>query len=235
MNAETKEKFGNCLRVVLTARFGRQCERRLVEWVSSNVDNSKPLLEFGSGNGHLLVALAKAGYTRLMGVDYSDSAVTLGAEYAASSGFSHIKFKTADLLNSESINLDPAFLILDKGTFDAISLGPEPDIDASEATSEVVVSSGAKILSEAKTTFGAKISPGGRISSLASRYKAALHQCLSTDPSSIFMITSCNWTRDELVQLFEPDFTVKDEIMHPTFSFGGHTGQTVTTIIFSRR
>jgi SAM-dependent methyltransferase len=211
MNAETKEKFGNCPNAVLTARFGRQCERRLVEWVSSNVDNSKPLLEFGSGNGHLLVALAKAGYTRLMGVDYSDSAVTLGAEYAASSGFSHIKFETTDLLNSESINLDPVFLVLDKGTFDAISLGPEPEIGAP------------------KTSFGA------RISSLASQYKATLHQCLSTDPSSIFMITSCNWTRGELVQLFEPDFTVKDEIMHPTFSFGGHTGQTVTTIIFNRR
>lgn len=49
-----------------------------------------------------------------------------------------------------------------------------------------------------------------------------------------FVLTSCNWTRQELVELFTGDsFELIDEpaIVHPSFSFGGKSGQAVTTVI----
>jgi SAM-dependent methyltransferase len=48
-----------------------------------------------------------------------------------------------------------------------------------------------------------------------------------------FILTSCNWTRRELEHYFlSLNFIVVDEIGHPAFSFGGKTGQTVTTLVF---
>lgn len=48
-----------------------------------------------------------------------------------------------------------------------------------------------------------------------------------------FMITSCNFTRDELLKLLEQlNPVVIAEIPHPTFTYAGCKGQTVTTLIF---
>jgi EEF1A lysine methyltransferase 2 len=49
-----------------------------------------------------------------------------------------------------------------------------------------------------------------------------------------FVLTSCNWTRNELCAAFdERHFCVHSSVAHPTFSFGGNTGQTTTTLIFT--
>lgn len=47
------------------------------------------------------------------------------------------------------------------------------------------------------------------------------------------IITSCNWSRDELISIFNL-FTPIHEIIHPqSFTFGGQTGQAFTTIVFA--
>ncbi|XP_063443516.1 EEF1A lysine methyltransferase 2-like [Mytilus trossulus] len=49
---------------------------------------------------------------------------------------------------------------------------------------------------------------------------------------SLFIITSCNWTQDQLVEFFGSDLHLHDKIKTPSFQFGGKTGNTVTSLIF---
>jgi SAM-dependent methyltransferase len=60
--------------------------------------------------------------------------------------------------------------------------------------------------------------------------------------SGIFIITSCNYLKLDLVKFFIDDpnlnkekykFNILGEIPHKTFNFGGQIGQTVTSLIFS--
>ncbi|KAK6994757.1 protein-lysine N-methyltransferase mettl10 [Biomphalaria glabrata] len=51
----------------------------------------------------------------------------------------------------------------------------------------------------------------------------------------ILIITSCNWTREQLELQFRHEFELVHELPAPKFTFGGKTGQTVTTLILRRR
>lgn len=95
-------------------------------------------------------------------------------------------------------------LILDKGTFDAISLKP------SESDSSL----------------------RRRDRSVVDKYCKNLKSLL--DPQhGTFLITSCNWTENELIEIFESASLVPtDRINHPSFQFGGQKGQTVSSVIF---
>ncbi|CAD0047099.1 unnamed protein product [Aureobasidium pullulans] len=57
-------------------------------------------------------------------------------------------------------------------------------------------------------------------------------------PGQFFIITSCNWTKEEVMNWFvAPDGELQffDEAKYPTFTFGGQQGQSVCTLIFQRR
>lgn len=49
---------------------------------------------------------------------------------------------------------------------------------------------------------------------------------------SFFVITSCNWTHEQLLEFFGTDFQLHDKIKTPSFMFGGQVGNTVTSLIF---
>jgi hypothetical protein len=104
--------------------------------------------------------------------------------------------------------LDSASLIVDKGTFDAISLAKDDSPDLN-------------------------LGSEGRIQTSCRKFKDTLLRTLRKDSISRFLITSCNWTNDELCTLFSPEFIICDKVPHQTsFSFGGKQGQTVTTVAF---
>lgn len=101
-------------------------------------------------------------------------------------------------------------LVLDKGTFDAISLSSDVAIDeqgVQRRTNELY-----------PTKMAAMTRPGG-----------------------YFLITSCNWTEDEIVNWFTTSsgvqgvFKVVDKIKYKTFEFGGRKGQGVTTVCFQKQ
>jgi len=54
-------------------------------------------------------------------------------------------------------------------------------------------------------------------------------------PGGVFLLTSCNWTKDQLLLQFESAFELIDELPAPKFTFGGKTGQTVTSLAFRKR
>ncbi len=117
--------------------------------------------------------------------------------------------------------LPSAMLAIDKGTFDAISLG-------SVETDDIAPASGTA--NRGRDGVGAP-----RVRALCAKFKANLLRMLGAptgDITATFLVTSCNWTGEELRQLFAPEFVAYDEVAHPSFTFGGRRGQTVTTLAF---
>ncbi|XP_036337160.1 EEF1A lysine methyltransferase 2-like [Rhagoletis pomonella] len=55
------------------------------------------------------------------------------------------------------------------------------------------------------------------------------------DEKSVFIITSCNWTEDELIISFVDKFVKKCTIPTPSFKFGGKVGNVVSSIVFTKK
>ncbi|KAI4728674.1 S-adenosyl-L-methionine-dependent methyltransferase [Aureobasidium sp. EXF-10728] len=166
------------------------------------------ILDLGTGNGHMLFSLLDEDWAGdLVGVDYSDTSVKLARQIAQgrSEEGAPVRFEEWDLLNHPPGEwLAEGFdAVLDKGTFDAISLSAETDTQ------------GRRICESYREHITPLIKPG-----------------------QFFIITSCNWTKDEVMNWFvAPDGELQffDEAKYPTFTFGGQQGQSVCTLIFQRR
>lgn len=147
----------------------------------------------------LLIELARESFTNLMGVDYSEGAITLATQIAKDQELDKfIKYQVIDLLNEkEMLALGKFKVVHDKGTYDAISLNPED--------------------TKTKRTI----------------YLKNVRNILEND--GFFVITSCNWTENELVESFSDFFLMHSVIPTPTFKFGGAVGNVVTSIVFSKK
>ncbi|XP_043912802.1 EEF1A lysine methyltransferase 2 isoform X2 [Protopterus annectens] len=144
--------------------FGVQSMTRIVQWMKrQNIGEDSAVLDIGTGNGILLVDLAKAGFSNLTGIDYSPAAVELAKCILEEELLQNVRIQVEDFLNP-SMCLSGFDVCIDKGTFDAISLCPE--------------------------------NSAGKMS----RYVETLHKVLKQ--KGIFIITSCNWTKNELVNQF---------------------------------
>lgn len=157
----------------------------------------------------------------MVGVDYAQKSVNLARklwqnhvnESEDESLVDSIRFEQFDLLKDDaaaqswwpSTGFD---LVLDKGTFDAISLSGETTRIADRDV-RIVETYPGKVLR--------MIKPGG-----------------------FLLITSCNWTEDEVVKWFTQTPEVKDvlnvfgRVKYPTFQFGGHQGQGVASVCFQK-
>uniref|UniRef100_A0A8C6FHC3 EEF1A lysine methyltransferase 2 n=1 Tax=Moschus moschiferus TaxID=68415 RepID=A0A8C6FHC3_MOSMO len=49
-----------------------------------------------------------------------------------------------------------------------------------------------------------------------------------------FLITSCNWTKEELLDEFSEGFELFEELPTPKFSFGGRSGKSVAVFVFQK-
>lgn len=149
----------------------------MVEWVTENVtDPQSRIIDLGCGNGHLLLELTNEGYKNLHGIDYSESAITLAKSIAQQRDLEWIKYNAVDFLSNPDWFLpgEPYNIVLDKGTYDAISLHP----DQVQAKKDGV--------------------PGPR-----EKYVESAHRMIEKN-SGLFLITSCNWTKEELIENFKP-------------------------------
>ncbi|KAF2817612.1 S-adenosyl-L-methionine-dependent methyltransferase [Mytilinidion resinicola] len=170
---------------------------------------STTFLDLGTGNGHLLFALREDGWEgNMLGVDYSAASVELArriGEGRKEEGQAGVRFEEWDILNEQAGGwLGEGWdVVLDKGTFDAISLSGQVD------------EQGRRICEGYRVRVEPLIKAGGRL-----------------------VITSCNWTSDELRAWFEVEggqLEYETSVKYPSFTFGGKTGQQVCTLSFTRR
>ncbi|KAF2139637.1 uncharacterized protein K452DRAFT_63494 [Aplosporella prunicola CBS 121167] len=168
-------------------------------------------LDLGTGNGHLLFALRDDDWEgRMVGVDYSRKSVELARRIgetrrAENEELRAVQFEEFDILaGTPGEWLGAGFdVVLDKGTFDAISLSGEMDAQ------------GRRICEGYREQAEKLIKKGG-----------------------ILLITSCNWTAEELKEWFVVDggeLEYEDAIKYPSFTFGGKTGQQVCSLVFRRK
>lgn len=187
--------------------------------------NDARFLDLGTGNGHMLFVLRQGGDLddvddedelcpwkgQMLGVDYSVPSVELARRIALNKfpteDHSTLGFQQWDLLEDEAGEwLQPGFdVVLDKGTFDAISLMdfvggsevPHPCEVYRERVSALVKSGGFLFVTSCNWT------------------KAELEDWLAPEG--------------------QRDFVLHGEATYPTFTFGGQTGQSIVTIVFQRR
>lgn len=166
-------------------------------------------LDLGTGNGHLLFTLREQDEDgewwqgEMVGVDYSEASVQLASRIATRKQTDSIRFEQWDLLADPAGDwLQDGFdVVLDKGTFDAISLMPHAE--GSTHPCEV---------------YRDKVLP-------------------LIKPGCFLLITSCNWTKREVLDWLAPDsgaLSYYAEAKYPTFTFGGQTGQSIVTLLLRR-
>ncbi|PHH62536.1 hypothetical protein CDD81_6922 [Ophiocordyceps australis] len=194
---------------------------------SALLSKQASLLDLGCGNGSLLLALRAAGWSgRALGVDYSQQGIALARSVAAHASSCHARLLAPDFLHWDIINgpLDalatspacPALgwdLVLDKGTFDAISLAH--DVDAH----------GRRLADCYRQRVLRLVRPNGGLFLITS--------CNWTDAELHA------WFADQ-AEPSAPDaapdgrFQVAGHVKYKTFSFGGVKGQTISTVLFQK-
>ena len=192
-------------------------EERIIAYLEDLSDteilhkDTTSFLDLGTGNGHLLFALREEEWQgKMLGVDYSAASVKLAQQIGKThqehnEEFLGVEFEEWDILNEKPGTwLEEGFdVVLDKGTFDAISLSDQID------------DQGRRVCEGYKECVEPLIKPGGRL-----------------------LITSCNWTNEELRAWFEVEsgqLEFEARIKYPNFTFGGKTGQQVCTLSFKRK
>lgn len=193
------------------------------------------ILDLGTGNGSILftLQLQAAFYGPMVGVDYSERSIELArrlrqdyshpeprtepsnnyGDKSGDPGRDKIRFEVFDIIKDAATSadwwIDDGFdIVLDKGTFDAVSLSSETDT----------------------TTDGVEL----RICELYPRKVAHMVR-----PGGFLLVTSCNWTEDEVISWFTKgglgaELEVFDTISYPTFQFGGQKGQGVASVCFRK-
>ncbi|KAJ3704434.1 hypothetical protein LUZ61_008139 [Rhynchospora tenuis] len=180
--------------------------------------SSWSVLDLGTGNGLLLQALAKQGFTDLTGTDYSEGAIELAKKLAIRDGFTNINFLVDDVLETK---LDKRFkLVMDKGTLDAIGLHPDGPVKRMMYWDSVVN----------------LVAPGGIL---------VITSCNNTRDELVREVEKFN---QKLLGIKCPDqeagnetnnkeklaFRYLDHVRtYPTFRFGGVEGSRVCTVAFS--
>ena len=179
-------------------------------------------LDLGMGNGAMLFSLQDEGWGGTMvGVDYSTASVELarrvnearekGKEESSKEELNTrecyrqpIQFERWDIMKDNAGDWLPSEgfdVVMDKGTFDAISLSAEID------------------------GHGKRICEG---------YAAMVERLVKRD--GLVVVTSCNWTEEELRRWFESgNLRFYGRVKYPTFRFGGREGQSVVSVCFQRK
>lgn len=117
------ERFGDAGEIW----FGHDIVNRLKKWFknTNHIKQEANIVDLGCGNGMLLIELATEGFKNLTGLDYSENAITLCKQVAEKHKM-NINFIQCDILEVLNSEYD---VILDKGTYDAISLSENAKVN----------------------------------------------------------------------------------------------------------
>ncbi|SPO22075.1 related to SEE1 - probable lysine methyltransferase [Ustilago trichophora] len=180
------------------------------------------VLDLGTGNGHLLFEMLESSVELedvisaryMMGIDYSEASIQLAKSIAEKRGdpCTQVNFSTADLLNPSSVQT-----LLQYTSTTLNETQPGWDLVCDKGTLDAIALSSQPI----NDTLPIDL------------YTTAVRQL--TKQGGIFLITSCNFTEQELTTRFTKEgFQVEQVIPTPSFTFGGAKGSTTTSIAFKR-
>jgi SAM-dependent methyltransferase len=162
-------------------------------------------LDLGTGNGHLLFALREDEWCGEM----------VGVDYSAQS------VRLAGEIR-DSKGEDHSDVVLEE--WDILNQGPGAWLNDGF---DVVLDKGtfdAICLSQDTDAQGRRICEG---------YRERVEPLVK--PGGRFLITSCNWTEEELRAWFDGgQFRFAGKVKYPSFTFGGQTGSSVVTLCFQR-
>ncbi|OHW90891.1 s-adenosylmethionine-dependent methyltransferase [Colletotrichum incanum] len=195
-------------------------------------------LDLGCGNGSLLFALRDEGWAgRALGVDYAPQSVELARRIAAQRQASSSPDKDdEEMADTEDEGEDdevkePEFQEWDvlNGPWETVLNGPQTqgwDVVLDKGTFDAIC------LSDDKDAQGRRICEGYRGRALR-----------LVRPGGLLLITSCNWTEEELKAWFEGPanegdagrFVAVGKVEYPSFTFGGAKGQTISSLCFQRQ
>lgn len=174
------------------------------------------LLDLGCGNASLLFTLRAAGWTgRARGVDYSPQSIALARQVAASKAAEADSPLPVELAEWDVVAgpldavLDGAQargwdVVLDKGTFDAVSLSDERDARGRRRPCEAYRDRVVRV-----------VRPAGLL---------VVTSCNWTEPELVEWFAGGH----------RPGFAVTGRVRYRTFSFGGVKGQTISTVCFRK-
>lgn len=205
------------------------------------------ILDLGTGNGSMLSLLrngndddSEGGFTGpMVGVDYSDKSIELARRLhprdeirfeawnvfeGDDEGVVHVHVHDKESEGDRRERRRPDWLppdgfdiVLDKGTFDAVSLSADVLPDGRDGNQN----------DQSK----------GKSRRICERYPAIVTKLVKM--GGFLIITSCNWTEEELIKWFTKDnndsLAVWGKVEYPKFRFGGREGQGVCTICFQRK
>jgi len=140
----------------------------------------------------------------------SEDSIKLAKSVALARGHDSIAFHTSDFLNSAPPTLDGMSLSAGGSAWDLL---------LDKGTYDAIA-------------LADKLPDG---TTLIAGYPSRVSNALKN--GGYFLITSCNFTEEELKASFAApgsELMYHSRVAHPTFSFGGKTGSTVSTVAFRK-
>lgn len=211
--------------------FGASASSRVFRWLLRNKDISKSasILDIGCGAGYMVAELFEKGFTNIVGIDYSQPALQVCKKALQKRGIETdsvswvcVDIMSQTLIADRSENLNPALSKLNVRTCS--------DSDTAEITSDSILCK-FDICIDKGTYDAVSLNPDD---SHEKRQLYIKKLCSWMSNNGLFIIVSCNWTVKELVAQFSC-LKFIEEIKASSFSFGGSTGQTVSTCIFTKK
>lgn len=168
-------------------------------------NNAARMLDLGTGNGHLLFALREEEWEGEM----------VGVDYSEQSVRLAGEIRDSKGSEYEDIKFHE-WDILSQTPGDW--LGDGFDVVLDKGTFDAIC------LSQETDAQGRRICEG---------YREKVEPLIK--PGGRFLITSCNWTEDELRGWFDTgELKFVGKVKYPSFTFGGKTGSSVVTLCFQR-
>uniref|UniRef100_A0AC34QG67 Protein-lysine N-methyltransferase n=1 Tax=Panagrolaimus sp. JU765 TaxID=591449 RepID=A0AC34QG67_9BILA len=201
--------------------FGRSAENRLIRFVTDKVPKNAKILDVGTGNASVLRKLRQKGYYRLTGIDYCEESILLSRKAA----------RAEEAENSPKIDFKVADLIADK-------TDPELYRKFQVRLQQNIVQTSFQVILD-KGTLDAILLAGDRTQRL-NNYRRSITDFFELQEEQndhfprYFVIFSCNFTKDELRDMFECD-DLKFDVDIPATNalmFGGKQGVTSTGVAF---
>ncbi|ODN88058.1 hypothetical protein L198_06804 [Cryptococcus wingfieldii CBS 7118] len=205
--------------------FGEDSVRKMRKWAHTNLPSSSTtlrVLECGSGNGTLLLSFLTspeppARSFHLTGIDYCLSAKTL-AESVEKSRREELEDED-DLEDEEVVNEVTAEWRVGDLLRDDFK-GEIWDLVMDKGTYDALCLSNDPVEEDERKRLPSEVYPE-RITKLVK-------------PGGFFLITSCNFTEEEIKERYGKEDLGISSVPHPTFSFGGKKGSTVCTVAFKK-